>query len=152
LVKSYKIDLDACCLNRPFDDQSQDRIRLESEAVIILLGWIRSGKLKLVGSEILEYEISRTPDVIRQQQVMALLKFCGSIIKVDENIKRRAEEVSLFGIRGLDAFHIACAEKGNVDGFLTTDDSLIKLWEKNKKSSNINISNPLKFLQEIVIK
>jgi len=25
-----KVYLDACCLNRPFDDQSQDRIRLES--------------------------------------------------------------------------------------------------------------------------
>jgi hypothetical protein len=26
-----KIYLDACCLNRPFDDQSRYRIRLESE-------------------------------------------------------------------------------------------------------------------------
>ena len=29
-----KIYLDVCCLNRPFDDQTQDRIHLESEAVV----------------------------------------------------------------------------------------------------------------------
>ena len=29
--------LDVCCLNRPFDDQTQDRIRLESEAVLLIL-------------------------------------------------------------------------------------------------------------------
>ncbi|MGQ0592841.1 MAG: PIN domain-containing protein, partial [Gammaproteobacteria bacterium] len=26
-----RIYLDACCLNRPFDDQQQDRVRLEAE-------------------------------------------------------------------------------------------------------------------------
>ena len=29
------IYLDVCCLNRPFDDQTQERIRLESEAVLL---------------------------------------------------------------------------------------------------------------------
>ena len=28
-----RIYLDVCCLNRPFDDQSIDRIHLESEAI-----------------------------------------------------------------------------------------------------------------------
>jgi hypothetical protein len=28
----YRIYSDVCCLNRPFDDSSQDRIRLEAEA------------------------------------------------------------------------------------------------------------------------
>ncbi len=28
-----KIYLDSCCYNRPFDDLSQERIRVESEAV-----------------------------------------------------------------------------------------------------------------------
>jgi hypothetical protein len=28
-----RIYLDVCCLNRPFDDQRQDRIRLEAEAI-----------------------------------------------------------------------------------------------------------------------
>ena len=32
-----RIYLDVCCLNRPFDDQSQPRIRLESETILIIL-------------------------------------------------------------------------------------------------------------------
>lgn len=32
-----RIYLDMCCLKRPFDDQSQPRIRLETEAVLALL-------------------------------------------------------------------------------------------------------------------
>ena len=32
-----RIYLDVCCLNRPFDDQNQPRIRLESEAILIIL-------------------------------------------------------------------------------------------------------------------
>jgi len=27
-----RVYLDLCCLNRPFDDQTQERIRLETEA------------------------------------------------------------------------------------------------------------------------
>jgi len=32
-----KIYLATCCLNRPFDDQRQPRVRLESEAVTLIL-------------------------------------------------------------------------------------------------------------------
>ncbi|WP_420642969.1 hypothetical protein [Candidatus Leptofilum sp.] len=32
-----KIYLDVCCLNRPFDDQTQDRMRLETEAIDVFL-------------------------------------------------------------------------------------------------------------------
>ena len=32
-----KIYFDTCCLNRPFDDQTQTRIRLEAEAVLAIL-------------------------------------------------------------------------------------------------------------------
>jgi hypothetical protein len=34
---SPRIYLDVCCLNRPFDDQCQERIRLESEAILLIL-------------------------------------------------------------------------------------------------------------------
>ncbi len=32
-----KIYLDVCCFNRPFDDQTQEKIHLEAEAVFIIL-------------------------------------------------------------------------------------------------------------------
>jgi hypothetical protein len=49
-----RIYVDMCCLKRPFDDQSQPRIRLDSEAVLALLAaesatvdFIRSASLRL---------------------------------------------------------------------------------------------------------
>jgi hypothetical protein len=45
------IYLDVCCFNRPFDDQTQERVRLESEAVLLILGRCQRGELQLVGSE-----------------------------------------------------------------------------------------------------
>ena len=48
------IYLDMCCLKRPFDDQSKSRIRLEAEAVLVVLamesdrlGFVRSPALIL---------------------------------------------------------------------------------------------------------
>ena len=32
MKRGKRIYLDVCCLNRPFDDQSQDRVRLDAEA------------------------------------------------------------------------------------------------------------------------
>ncbi len=32
-----RIYLDNCCYNRPFDDQTQERIHLESEAILTIL-------------------------------------------------------------------------------------------------------------------
>ena len=57
-----RIYLDVCCLNRPFDDQTQERIRLEAEAVLLILERCQAGTWQLLGSEVVEYEVSRIPD------------------------------------------------------------------------------------------
>jgi hypothetical protein len=51
-----KIYLDNCCYNRPFDDQEQDIVRLETEAKLIIQDRIRAGKYSLVWSFILNAE------------------------------------------------------------------------------------------------
>jgi hypothetical protein len=43
-----RIYLDVCALCRPFDDQAQIRIRLETEAVQLILSYVKSGDLDLV--------------------------------------------------------------------------------------------------------
>jgi hypothetical protein len=147
-----KIYLDACCLNRPFDDQSYDRVRIETEAVVIILGWVSSGRIKLAGSEILKYEINKTPDVTRKQKVLSLLKLCSTMIAADEKIRMRAKELAAFGFSGLDAYHIASAEKGRVDCFLTTDDAILKLGKRCKDKIGMRIIDPINYVQEMILK
>ncbi len=56
-----KIYLDNCCYNRPFDDQSQIRIHLETQAKLYIQSKIREGTYDLVWSYILDYENGKNP-------------------------------------------------------------------------------------------
>jgi hypothetical protein len=68
-----RIYLDACCLNRPFDDQTQARIRLEAEAVLMTLAQCETGAWEWIGSEALDWEIEKTPDPERLRRVRSLV-------------------------------------------------------------------------------
>jgi predicted nucleic acid-binding protein len=145
-----KIYLDVCCLNRPFDDHSQERIRLESEAVITILG--RSKTLTLLTSEIVDLEISKILNEDRKQKVRLLSSIPKMNIVIDDEIIGRAKELNKMGFKPFDAFHIACAEKGQADALLTTDDHLLKKATSQRKLLNVKIENPLKWLMEELIK
>ncbi len=56
-AKTWNIYLDACCLNRPFNDQTQDRIRLETEAIVLIMGHLQTDQWRWIGSEVLGTEI-----------------------------------------------------------------------------------------------
>ena len=147
-----KIYLDVCCLNRPFDDHSQERIRLESEAVITILDRCQSKTLTLVSSEIVDLEISKIPSEDRKQKVMLLSTISKINIVVDDEIIMRAKEINKIGFKSFDAFHIACAEKGRADILLTTDDSLLKKAASHRELIRVRLDNPLSWLTEELIK
>ena len=145
--KQYRIYLDVCCLNRPFDDQTQWRIRLETEAILEIINHCLSGKWQLVSSTALELEIARTPDINRREQVQKVLTIAHDKIVVTEEITRRAIELTTFNIKNFDAFHLACAEN-NADIFLTTDSRLLSKSLSYKDNINIIVANPMIWLAE----
>lgn len=55
--QTTKIYLDVCCLQRPFDDQTQPRVRLEAEAIKLILGRVEQGEFEWLTSEVVDYEI-----------------------------------------------------------------------------------------------
>ena len=139
--------MDVCCLNRPFDDQSQDRIRIESEAILVILNkclydWT------LVGSEAIDYEIFKIPDDERKKGVKVLAAISREKVTVDESILRRASELENIGLKGLDALHIACAEK-SVEVMLTTDDEIVKKVKANNNIVKVIVENPVRWLMEV---
>jgi len=67
-----KIYLDNCSFNRPFDDQSSMRIKLETEAKLFVQEKIRIGKLQLIWSHILEYENMQNPFIERRNAIMLI--------------------------------------------------------------------------------
>jgi predicted nucleic acid-binding protein len=149
MAKQYKIYLDVCCLNRPFDDWSQPRIRLEAEAVAAILEHCQTGDWLLVASTALESEIAQTPEAIRRQQVMDLLASAKINMKVTPETILRAGDLQKIGFKPFDALHIACAEAANVDAFLTTDDRLLRRANTCIDRLNIQVQNPLTWLMAI---
>ena len=145
-----KIYLDACCLNRPFDDQSKDRIRLETDAILSILNNCQTGEWQLIGSEVIDFEVSKTPDNERKKKVTILGSIAHSKIIIDEAIEKRAIEIGRLKFRPFDALHIACAEKGKADVMLTTDDNLLQKALQNINFLKVRIENPVKWLIEVI--
>lgn len=145
-----KIYFDNCALNRPFDDQSQERIRLETEAVLLLLSRLVSKEWMWLGSRALEIEIDRTNDVEQRSRLRRVIEFVSSSVELGEKELARAKSLEKLGFVGFDAVHLACAESGKVDVFLTTDDRLLKLAKRVATKLHVKVENPLDWIKEMI--
>ncbi|MBR6014313.1 MAG: hypothetical protein IK062_11135 [Selenomonadaceae bacterium] len=56
-----RIYLDNCCYNRPYDDQTQLKISLETQAKLLIQDCIKNNKFQLVSSYILIFENAKNP-------------------------------------------------------------------------------------------
>ena len=145
-----KIYFDVCCLNRPYDDQNQDRIHMESEAIITIFKHIEYLDWWLINSGIVNYEINQTSDDERRERLLSLVNSATDFVSVDQIIYTRAKKIQELGIKTYDSLHIACAEQGDADVFLTTDDKLIKAVKRNFKEIKVKVENPLLWLYKVV--
>jgi predicted nucleic acid-binding protein len=117
--------LDVCALNRPFDDQGQIRIRMESDAVHLILEHVRSGVLSMTVSRVHSVEIAANPDVATREHIEYLVSSLGNEVPVDSGTTQsRARELFNRGMGVADAAHVAFAEATKSD-FVTVDDRLL---------------------------
>ena len=143
-----KLYFDVCCLNRPFDDQSQPRIRIESEAVLTLMERAEVLRWRIYGSEVIDFEVAAISDTERRTKVTHLGRIALEQIGVDTWIERRAEGLNRRGFAAIDALHLACAERRNVDIVLTTDDHFIRQAEGCVNQLKTRVVNPAAWWME----
>lgn len=118
--------LDVCVLNRPFDDQRQMRIQLETAAVHLILANVRSSMLRLVVSPVHILELNAISDTARRTSLQSLIREFGTHSRVDTEItQRRAVHLHGLGMGVADAAHIAYSEAMKTD-FVTVDDRLLR--------------------------
>lgn len=146
-VAVKRIYLDVCCLNRPFDDQRQDRIRIEAEAVERILERLCMRRWEWMGSEFIQLEIGKTPVAERRHRLTLLASSAHRTISVGQAEADRASELETLGFKDFDALHIACAESGRADVFLTTDDRLLRLAERHAERLTVSVENPVSWLR-----
>ena len=145
-----KIYMDVCCLNRPFDDQTQQRIHLETESIITILTLVENGKWRLLNSDAILYEINKIPDPERKIKVNLVASVAKEYIRLNKDILKRAEQIQRMGVKSFDALHVACAEAGKADVFLTTDDKLLKKLRQNFGKTKVKTANPLEWIEEVI--
>lgn len=144
-----KVYLDNCCYNRPFDDQTQERIHLESEAILTILKKGQLREYEIIGSEILELEMERMQDTDKKQKVKELYEVADTIILYTEGIRKRSKDImEKSKIRTFDSLHIATAEIADAAVMLTTDDRLEKMAAK--LDLKVRVMNPLIFAWEVL--
>jgi hypothetical protein len=140
-----RIYLDTSVYNRPFDNQTQPRIWLETLAFGVILQMIEAGDVDLVSSSVLEYENSRNPFPWRRSWVTHCNELAKLHQSVNVEIKQRAEELEQDGLKAMDALHVACAEGTESDYFLTCNDRIIQRYN----GENLRVLNPVNFVLEV---
>jgi predicted nucleic acid-binding protein len=143
-----KIYLDLCAIQRPLDSTVQIRIVLESEAVLGIIALCDIGQVEILSSEALLYEGEQSSLPLRKEHTSAVLEKAKKVLIVTEKEKSRAAEMLTYGIKPLDALHIALAESGNADYFCTCDDKLLRNLQK-VKDLTVKVINPVDLVQEI---
>ena len=138
-----KVYLDNCCYNRPFDNQSQIKILLETEAKLYIQTGIREKRYLLAWSYMLDYENANNPYEEKRNAIALRKKFANDYCSSSTDILSAGREIMECGVRAKDALHIACAIKSGCEYFITTDSKLI-----TKTLANIKIVNPIDFIRE----
>jgi predicted nucleic acid-binding protein len=140
-----QIYLDTSVYNRPYDDQSQAKIYLETQAVLIILNLIETKQIEFVNSSVLEYENQKNPFPIVQKSIKRYLNQTTLFQSLNETIRQRAKQLEIQGIKPIDALHIASFESSKSDYFITCDKRLLNRC----KTLNIKAINPIDFIQEL---
>ena len=140
--------LDTCSLQRPLDDKSQLRIRLEAEAVLSIIDLVEDGTIDLISSDALAYETERNPHPTRQQFVWEVVTESSSHVEFSDQVESRVEELNQTGIKTLDSLHLASAEEGGADFFCTCDDSFLNKAKREARGETKPVS-PLDLAEEI---
>ncbi|MBC2699931.1 MAG: hypothetical protein HF976_00690 [ANME-2 cluster archaeon] len=145
-MKQKTIYFDVCALCRPFDEQKYMRIRLETEAVNLILSKVRDDNYKLIVSPVHIKEIEAISDTIERVELQMVLNEWGEQIHVNvAETRSRAEDLVNSGFGIADAAHVAFAEQAEVP-FISCDDKLIRKCINQK--INVWCGNPVAFCEK----
>jgi len=141
-----RVYLDNCAFNRPFDDQNQIRIKIETEAKLYIQQEIDLGRIELVWSYINESENLQNPYPENRSYIFLWKKIAAVKIYETKNILTNADNLVKLGLKAGDALHLASAIEGNADYFVTTDDGILR---KIKNYLAVEIVNPTELISKI---
>jgi predicted nucleic acid-binding protein len=141
-MENKKIYLDNCTYNRPFDDQSQLRISLETQAKLYIQSLVKNNKTDLVYSYVGFYENYINPFENKRLSIADFSRHAKYFIRESRDILIKANEIIRKKIKPFDALHLSCAINAKTDYFITVDDDILKFT-----TNEIKIMDPIMFIK-----
>ena len=136
-----------CCYNRPYGDQAQLKVFMETQSKLYIQKLIKEKQFELVASYMLRYECNNNPFEMRRNTILDFIHkntfaYVGVERKVE--IETKASEIMQTGIKFKDACHVASAIYAGCEYFISTD---IRLLKYNTKE--IKMVSPIEFVTEM---
>ena len=150
MVRSFMdVYLDMCCLKRPFDDQLQERIRIETEIVLGVVSAFETGQIALLRSPAHDLENRQNPLGWRAERVQALLARSSRRSAEARLVEARVNKLMALGFRNFDALHLAYAEGASAEWFVTCDDVLLKRAKEHSAELQVPVVSIIEFARKV---
>ena len=141
-----RVYLDMCCYNRPYDDQTQIQVSLETQAKLHIQDQIQKKQLELVTSYMLRYECGQNPYEMRRKAIMQFIDtHTAAYVGLERKgeVESMAAEIMKTGVKFKDACHVASAIYAKCEYFISTDKRLLKY-----QTNQIRLVTPIEFVAE----
>jgi predicted nucleic acid-binding protein len=99
----------------------------------------------------LDYENSLNPHEDRKEWVQLLSRLCTHTANPSPQILALASGLrKTVKIKPRDALHLACAEVGKADYFVTCDDDLVRMFKRRSRTPKfrLKVINPVEFIRK----
>jgi len=153
LIERVYLDTNVYC--RPFDDQSDRRIHAESDAFIEIADTALRGKIIVVSSDYVKFEIEKIADPLKRKDVRGFERTLASVnISSTKRIIALARRFSAeCRLNPLDALHVSSACLGKADWFLTCDNEILRNGHCIEKLAveegyKLKVRNPINYLEK----
>ena len=140
-MEKIKIYLDNCCFNRPYDDQAQMKVAIETLAKLHIQELVLKREIDIVWSYILKYENGQNIFEAKRAAIAEWEKISVQFIGKSNKIDEMARQISSTGVKPVDALHIACAITAHCEYLITVDGRMLKY-----KDNRIIICSPIDFI------
>ena len=142
-MRKLLIYLDNCCFNRPYDDQSQSKVVIETLAKLHIQDLVLKGEISIVWSYILKFENSWNIFKAKKEAIGKWEQLSVRFIERSDEIIALAQQIAETGIKPADSLHIACAISAQCDYIITVDNRMLKYQD-----SRIIVCNPVDFINK----
>jgi len=150
--------LDTNAYSRPFDDQTDMDIQAEANAFLEIIAEVKTGKLLLLGSDILDFEVYNVLNEEKRTKIKDYLSLCFQQVENSENLLNLGKQVeSNCHIRAHDALHIASAIIGQARYFISCDKKVTEMKQarcyrrlaKPYRKEYFSAMNPVLFVEKM---